>query len=137
MKNVIIGKQKEESEEYKNVMQIVEDKNIPVQVVKKGDQLKIDSNVYFDVLYPEDTLRQDGLNNNSLVLKLNYGDFKMIFTGDIEKEAEKQILSSYPESNVLEAIAIKIAHHGSQTSTIQEFLKAVSPKIAFIRSGRK
>lgn len=92
---LVIGKQKEETEEYKRIMRIVQEKEIKVQVVKKGDTIAVDSEIYFNVLYPENTLYQTGLNNNSLVLKLNYHKFSMLFTGDIEKETENSLLKQY------------------------------------------
>lgn len=134
VKKLIIGKQKEKSQEYEKIMEIANKRNTEVKVIKKTDKILIDSNTYFDVLYPESTLEQEGLNNNSLVLKLNYGNFKMLFTGDIEKEAETKIVNEYKNTNMLNASVIKIAHHGSKTSSTNDFLELVKPKIALIRS---
>ena len=55
--------------------------------------------------------------------------------GDIES-SEKEILSQYNENKILESTIIKIAHHGSKTSSIEGFLKAVKPKIALIGVGQ-
>ena len=60
----------------------------------------------------------------------------MLFTGDIEEIAEKRIIELYEENKKLEAILIKVAHHGSKSSSINEFLKIVKPKIAFIGVGK-
>ena len=59
----------------------------------------------------------------------------MLLTGDIEEIAEKKLIELYGENKKLEAIVIKIAHHGSKTSSINEFLKLVNPKIALIGVG--
>ena len=61
----------------------------------------------------------------------------MLFTGDIEEIAEKKILDIYREksSSALKADVLKVAHHGSKTSTIQEFLEKVNPKICLIGVG--
>lgn len=132
---LVIGKQKEESEEYKAILEQAKKKKVSIQTVEKGKKLKIEKNLWLDVLYPEEPLKLQGLNNNSLVLKLNYGNFNMLFTGDIEKEAEQKLLTDYLGTDTLKATALKIAHHGSKTSTTKEFLKAVNPKISLIGVG--
>lgn len=134
----IISKQCENSENYKKFKQIVEDKKIKVMIVDKGDRLKIERNIYFDILWPKnDKLASENiLNNNSIVCKLSYNNFSMIFTGDIEEIAEKQILNEYKHNlGVLNSQILKVAHHGSKTSSIQEFIDAINPKIALIGVG--
>ena len=60
----------------------------------------------------------------------------MLFTGDIEKIAEKSILQEYKgNTNILNSTILKVAHHGSKTSSIQEFLDATKPNIAVIGVG--
>ncbi|MBO5478351.1 MAG: MBL fold metallo-hydrolase [Clostridia bacterium] len=131
---LIIGEQKEISKEYLNIMKIAQDKKIAVKNVQKGDKIGLDKNTYFDVIYPANELSQEGLNNNSLVLELNYNKFSMLFTGDIEKEAEKSIINA---NQNLKSTILKVAHHGSNTSSTKEFLELVQPKLALIRSRRK
>lgn len=70
------------------------------------------------------------LNNNSIVCKFNYNNFSILFTGDIEKKAEEQILKKYKDE--LSATVLKVAHHGSNTSSTKEFIEAVKPQIALI-----
>ncbi len=60
----------------------------------------------------------------------------MLFTGDIEEIAEKQILKEYENKNILNATVLKVGHHGSKTSSIKEFIEAVSPKISLIGVGK-
>lgn len=59
----------------------------------------------------------------------------MLFTGDIEEIAEKQILEEYKNTNILKSTILKVGHHGSKTSSSQSFLEAVKPKIALIGVG--
>ena len=76
------------------------------------------------------------MNNNSLVCKLVYKNFSILFTGDIEEVAEQKILEKYSKNiNKLESTILKVAHHGSKTSSTIEFLKAVKPKFALIGVG--
>lgn len=118
-------------------MKIIKEKKIPFQVVEKGDRIDIDSKIYFDVLYPTKELNQESKNNNSLVLKLQYGTFEMLFTGDIEKEGESELIKIYKNTKMLQSSFLKLAHHGAKTSTTKEFLDAVNPQIVLIRCGQK
>jgi competence protein ComEC len=74
------------------------------------------------------------LNNNSVVVRLDYKDFSCLFTGDIEKEREGQLLTE-SRSN-LNVDILKIAHHGSSSSSSPLFIKSVGPKIAVICCGQ-
>ena len=135
---VIISKQGENSENYKKFKNIAKEKKIKVSVVGKGDILKIEKNLYFDVLWPRkiNMLSENVLNNNSIVCRLNYKKFSMLFTGDIEEEAEKEIISEYKSKlELLNCDILKVAHHGSNTSSIQEFIDVVKPKISIIGVG--
>ena len=183
---VIISKQAEISENYRHFKEIVNKKNIQVLIVganyskneiessnnnansKKYENKKIiysskeqiEKDLYFDFLWPNNDflLTENALNNNSLVCKLHYMDFSMLFTGDIEDVAEKHILHTYSKktgnqnSNInvnynysysenscfdsfLNSTVLKVGHHGSKISTTQEFLEAVNPQIALIGVG--
>lgn len=134
---LIIGKQKENSEEYQNIMKIARNKKVSIKIVAQGQKIIIDKNTYFDVIYPENELQEEGLNNNSLVLKLNYNKFSMLFTGDIEKEAEENIVNKNKEKNNIKSAILKVAHHGSKTSSTKEFVELVKPQIALIRSRKR
>ena len=137
VKKVCISKQEEDSENYQKFLNIVKEKNIQVLVVKIGDKIVLDKNLYFDILWPKDKqIEENKLNNNAIVMKLNYNNFSMMFTGDIEKKAEEEIIETYKNSKILESDILKVAHHGSKTSTTDEFLSRVKPKIALIGVGK-
>ena len=81
-------------------------------------------------------ISQNAINNNSLVCKLVYKNFSMLFTGDIEKIAEEAILTKYLKNlGVLKSDVLKVGHHGSKTSSTTEFINAVNPKNAIIGVG--
>lgn len=83
-------------------------------------------------------IKENILNNNSIVAKIIYKNFSILLTGDIEKIAEKQILYEYQNNTeILKANCLKIAHHGSQSSSTEEFLNTVSPKISLIGVGEQ
>ena len=72
-------------------------------------------------------------NNKSLILKLLYNDYSFLFTGDIEQEAESVLSSTYKKK--LHSQVLKVAHHGSKTSSTPEFLLYASPQISIISVG--
>ena len=129
VKNVIIGKQFENSENLQEFTKIIKEKNIKVTIVEAGDKINIENNLYFYVLWPsvKNEIKENSINNNALVCKLYYKNFTVLFTGDIEM---------YENSKVLESIILKVAHHGSKSSSTEKFLKLVSPKIALIGVGK-
>lgn len=139
VKNVVIGKQFETCGNYEKFIKIVKEKKIQVLVVEAGKRIAIENGLYFNILGPDSKsmIHDNGINNNSLVCKLVYKNFSMLFTGDIEEIAEKHILEKYKNTNVLKCTVLKVAHHGSKSSSIEEFLNAVKPRIALIGVRRK
>jgi len=136
IKKVIIGEQGEVSEQYNEFCSIIKEKQIPVAVVKQGDIINVETNLKIKVLFPsKDLIGNNILNNNSLVFKIEYKEFGMLFTGDIEQIAEEKILSEYKNTDVLQSTILKVAHHGSKTSSTENFINAVRPKIALIGVG--
>lgn len=138
VKNIIISRQYEEIDCLKKVIQICKEKNINIIIVKAGDILKIDKYLKVRILWPdeENKIEENQINNNSIVARLECFDFKMLFTGDIEQIAERAILEEHSLNSLLESTVLKVAHHGSKTSTTEEFLKKVNPKLALIGVGK-
>lgn len=137
---VIISKQLQDSANYKKFKQIVKRNKIKVIFIGESSEstpskLSIDSNIYLEFLWPNSLnfISENPLNNNSIVCKLHYNIFSILFTGDIEEIAEKQIVKRY--KNNLKSTILKVGHHGSKTSSIQEFVEAVNPKLALIGVG--
>lgn len=112
----------------------IKNKNIKVVQIGAGDRFWIDEDIYFDILWPQrDFFQNLSDNNQSLVLKLNYKNDSFLLTGDIEKLAEYRLA----QSNInLKTDVLKIAHHGSNTSSVKYFLDKVQAKIAVIQVGR-
>ena len=136
--NIIIGKQYKSSENYEEFIKIVKEKKINVKIVEGGEKVSIEDNLYFDIIWPfsVNMISDNSINNNSLVCKLNYKNYSMLFTGDIEAIAEKAILKKYSKNlNILKSDILKVAHHGSKTSSITEFIEKIKPKYAIIGVG--
>lgn len=108
------------------------------RVLKSGDVVQIDKGYYFEVLSPGEFLQADkriknDQNNNSVVLKLHYGDFTMLLTGDIEAPTEALLYKKYGSS--LKSDVLKVGHHGSKTSSYYKFIEQVKPQYALISCG--
>lgn len=88
--------------------------------------------VHFEFLYPFENTRSKNTNNNSCVLRVSLHGKSILLTGDIEKEAERALLSVYKK---LRSDIVFVPHHGSRTSSTVEFVNAVNPQIAIIPAG--
>ena len=136
VEHVLISKQGKESENYKHFLEISKRKKIKVIYAEAGDRINIEKNMFFEILFPTRNLISENiLNNNSIVARLVYKNFKILFTGDIEEIAEKELIKLYSKTNKLRADILKVAHHGSKSSTIASFLKLVNPRISLIGVG--
>lgn len=103
---------------------------IPPKVSASPDLLEM------EILYPFESLEGQKLrdsNNTSIVARLVFGENSFLFTGDVHKSVEKQLIEG--NTNVSSDV-LKIAHHGSKTSSAQDFIEKVSPAIAVIQCGK-
>lgn len=121
-------------DEFHELLRIAKEKNIKVSMLGRGDTLKLDGKTEMKVLSPGESAKdiETSLNNTSIVLKLSYGETEVLFTGDAEKEVEEELTMLMDD---IGADVLKLAHHGSDTSTGSEFLKLVKPKAAIISVG--
>lgn len=102
-----------------------------------GKTIDLGNGVTMEILNPVESLVGkvvEKTNNDSVVAMLKYGKTEVLLTGDIETKAERQIIMSGADLN---ADILKIAHHGSKTSTTEEFMYEVSPQVAVIQVGAK
>ena len=139
VKNAIIGKQFATSDNYESFKFLTNQKHINTIIVEAGQTLSIEKNLYLKVIWPDsnNVINNNILNNNSLVFKLVYESKSVLFTGDIESLAEEAILKKYSyNTDILRADILKVAHHGSKTSSKVEFLNAVNPQYALIGVGK-
>lgn len=137
VEQILLGIQSQESNQLKDLIDIANKKKVKIIILKAGDEIKIDKDIRIKVLFPikNNLILENSLNNNSLVFKLKYNNFSMLFTGDIEEIAENELINLYKDN--LKSTILKIAHHGSKSSSSKEFLKSVSPQIAVIGVGKK
>jgi len=107
---------------------------VPVQLVGGGDLLQI-GNVSFQVLWPPPRSNPDApsRNNDSLVMRVQFGEKAFLFTGDIERLGERLMLSAGMD---LRSDLVKVPHHGSRTSSTEALTEATRPALAIISVGR-
>jgi len=107
---------------------------VPLEVIGAGDVLQF-GQVSAQVLWPpaNNSETASSRNNDSVVLRFSYGNRVMLFTGDVEKEAELALLGTGLD---LQSTVVKVAHHGSKTSSLAEFVAATHPSLAIISVGR-
>ncbi len=131
VEKIFIGIQAEEYENYIKLKQIAKEKNIPIIILQQGNSINIEKEIYIKVLFPNEKyiIEENKINNNSLVFILYYNKFSAMFTGDIEEIAENEILKKYPKLNI---VLLKVAHHGSKSSTTENFIENINPKLALI-----
>ncbi len=127
VRKIFIGKQNEEIEIYQKLINLAKANGTSIYFVQSGDKIKVDG-IVFEILFAEED--KANLNNTSLVIKMSYGNSSILLTGDAEKELEEK-LSSKISANIL-----KVGHHGSKTSSSDEFIQKVSPQIALIGVGK-
>lgn len=124
--------QKDNSDHYYNLVKACEDKNLKINYLSKNNSIKINKNIIINVLSP--SYIQDNSNSNSIVFNLEYKYMDFLFTGDCEKENEIDITNSYDLDNI---DFLKVAHHGSSSSSTDDFIKNISPSVAAISCGYK
>jgi competence protein ComEC len=113
------------------VLTAAETNGVPVSRISSGWSADLGDAV-IECVYPYRRGWHENMNNASLVLRLTYKDISFIFTGDIEKEDEFRILNS---GQNIESDVLKVAHHGSNTSSSVDFITRVNPKKAIAGNG--
>lgn len=115
---------------YEKMLESAEECGAALEYAELGVSYELSEGCFLEILAP--VRDYDDLNDYSVAARLTYGETSFMFTGDIEKTAEQDILNSGAD---VSADVLKVAHHGSSTSSTREFVQAVSPKYAVIGVG--
>lgn len=141
VKRVIDSGQPISSQIYSRYLADIADEGCVFQTARAGTTISGVENARIYILSPmaryidTDTSHQHpNLNNTSIVLKLQYGNISMLLSGDAEKDVEEDMVSVY--GDFLHSTLLKVGHHGSNTSSSEGFLSAVSPAYAVISVGK-
>ena len=123
------------SDIYDEWLRVIEEKDIERTIAQAGQQIDLGEGVVIKVLNPQIPLltgTESDIDNNGVVLHISMGEVSFLLTADIWQEAEWELIAQRVD---LRSIVLKIAHHGSNTSTSQEFLAVVNPQLAVISVG--
>jgi len=124
------------SQSYRRFLSLVKARRVPYRRAMRGQIVDFGDGVRAEVLHPP-PVRLSGTssdaNNNSIVLRLTYGNSSLLLAGDADAEAESDILASGVR---IRSDALKVAHHGSNSATSDEWLDAVGARLAVISVGR-
>jgi competence protein ComEC len=121
------------TETYSEYLDAIEEHEVTLYETREGDTIQFDG-VDVDVLGPPDPyLENEARNENSIVLKLTYGETRFLLTGDAEDDQEDYLVDTYGAQ--LQATVLKAGHHGSASSTSDSLLDAVSPEAVIISSA--
>jgi competence protein ComEC len=125
---------------FEDLLDAIYNKQIPLRSVSEGESINLDPTVRIDVLNPAASIpaadgesNEAGFNDNSVVLKITYGNFSALLTGDMEERNEARL--AFKNATILDADVLKAGHHGSRTSSSLGFLNAVTPEVVIISLG--
>lgn len=133
VKNFATGSYFITQEKFVDLMKLLRKKRIPLTTWKMGDKFFLKNGLEILVFNPEPETGNDDLNNASLVMKIGYKNFSILFSGDIGSDIEEKLVMI---GNDLKADVLKIPHHGSKHSSSNEFIAAVQPKTAILSAGK-
>jgi competence protein ComEC len=130
----LVARRPAKDEEYARFAATLAERDIPIRLIGAGDMLKF-GEVTATVLWPMpiDNQNAPSRNNDSVVLRLQLGARALLLTGDIEMAGENGMLRSGQE---LRADVVKVAHHGSKTSSTEDLIAASGPRLAVISVGQ-
>lgn len=136
IKRLVLPTQTVWDDALKELAELAAEEGILVFTMEKG-QCLTEGKLSLTCIQPGKGEMEETGNSASLVLALRYGDFDMLFTGDVEGEGEKHLVD-HLQGEYSECVwdVLKAAHHGSGNSTTEEFLKTAAPKYAFISAGK-
>lgn len=136
VKQVLSADLPEDSPIYKKWLEIIREKNIEYTVAQAGQQIDLGGGATISVLNPVEPLltgTESDIDNNGVVLRLNMGKVSFLLAADIWRDAEWELVAKRAD---LRSTILKVAHHGSETSTTPEFLLVVNPQLAVISVGK-
>lgn len=116
---------------FEEYLALIDEKGIKFTVARAGAARHFEDGLVLQVLHPGEPL-SSSLNNTSIVLKVIFGQVSFLLTGDAEEAAERELLE---RGHNLRSTVLKVAHHGSETSSTPDFIGAVRPQVAVITVG--
>jgi len=103
-------------------------------LARRGQRIILDEGIYLDILFPDREVTSWDTNDASIIARLVYGDISFLLTGDSPQKMERYVAGLYGEG--LHTTVLKLGHHGSRTSSSEEFLGFVDPDVVIISAGK-
>jgi len=125
----VADKYESDTKTYNIMLDTLEERDIDVTYVEAGDNFCLGS-MLVKVISPDHEYKDN--NDDSVVVKITYGESDFLFTGDASQEVEEYLVSTGAD---LDCEVLKVSHHGSDTATTDEFLRAVDPEFAIVPVG--
>ncbi len=126
--------------EFKEWQTLIAKEGARIKTIEAGQRIncsRADLNeCYIDILFPFESFEGEEIknsNNTSIIARLLFGETSFLFTGDVFKEVERELIKIGAE---IDSDVLKVGHHGSKTSSAKEFVELVSPEIAVISVGK-
>jgi len=131
VRSALIARRPTDDPEFSKFSQTLTTTNTHSELIQAGDVIHFGA-VEVSVLWPPGAGEQS-TNNDSITLRVKFGEHSILLTGDIEKPAERALVESHQD---LTANVVKVPHHGSKTSSTDDFVRATNPDLAIISVGR-
>ena len=135
IKNLVVPAGFGTTDEAKMLLEKAKALSVPIIYMQHGDALWFGENMSIEAILPDEKLKKFSTseNDNSLMLRLVYGETSFLFTGDASALAEGYAAAEYPD--LISAEVLKVSHHGSKTASCEAFLDVVKPRYAYIPVG--
>jgi len=130
VQELVLPDRKEKNELERKLIGMAQSEGIAIRFVHEGDRWKVGENRFY-ILSPEVNSQSDS-NDGSIVIYTELGGLKWLFTGDLEAEGEAKLMKKNP---TLSVDVLKVGHHGSKSSSTEDFLERLSPQWAIISVG--
>ncbi len=120
---------------YQEFKRMVKEEGAEEMIAKRGMNIPLGNGALFRIIFPDRDVSNMSRNDGSIIARLEYGSTSVMFTGDTTKIIEEYLVNKYPDD--LKSDILKVAHHGSKTSTSKNFVEMVAPSYAVISNGEK
>lgn len=131
---VIESGYRSQTSDYSLLEKEITDKHIPEIIARRGEVIDLGGGAQIKILFPDRDVSGLASNDASIVSRLTYGDTSVLLTGDSPIKIEDYLIQL--DSNNLRSTVLKVGHHGSKTSTSDEFVKTIAPQIAVISAEK-
>ena len=133
VEHIMLTENEGESVTASRYLEHVADEGATLIYARSGQELQLGASTTLEVLFPATDPREMESNASSIILLLTYGESTFLFTGDSPKSIEEYVVSA---NSSFDIDVLKVGHHGSKTSTSEEFLSAVDPEYGVISAGK-